>query len=151
VTVCPKDGHPVELDAFYRHLGEDLGSAAWCHPLLEGFLASEYERLAFARQIHLVRDEGETHSPFSVLSAELDRSVGSVTLRPVWWGKDASRTVASYVNVLLREDVSCILFEIDLGEPWHSYFVPALLDHGFVPRFVLPLAGKGDVAVFQHS
>jgi hypothetical protein len=151
VTLCPKDGHPVELDAFYRHLGEDLGSAAWCHPLLEEFLVREYERLAFARQIHLVQDEGETHSPFSVLSAELDRSIGSMTLRPVWWGKDASETVASHVSVLLKEDVSCILFEIDVGRAWHSHFVPALLDHGFEPRFVLPLAGKGDVVVFQHS
>lgn len=151
VRLCPKEGHPVELDAFYRHLGEDLGSAAWCHPLLEEFLAREYERLAFARQIHLVQDEGETHSPFSVLSAELDRSIGSVTLRPVWWGKDASETVACHLSVLLKEDVSCILFEIDVGRAWHSHFVPALLDHGFEPRFVLPLAGKGDVVVFQHS
>lgn len=150
VTVCPENCAPLELEAYFRHLGEDLGGVAWCHPLLEGFLVEEYERLFFAREIQLVRDEGETPSPFSVLSAEFDRSICSVTLRPIWWGLDASQTVASYVEVLLKEGLTCILFEIDLGRPWHSHFVPALLDRDFEPRIVLPLAGRGDVVVFQH-
>ncbi|MEW6141139.1 MAG: hypothetical protein AB1733_23185 [Thermodesulfobacteriota bacterium] len=151
VTLRPKDGQGVELEAYFRHLGEDLGCGVWSHPLLEPFLSEEYRRLFFAREIHPVKEEGETQSSFSVLSADFDRSIGSVTLRPIWWGTDASQTLASYVDVLLREDATCILFEIDLGRPWHSYFVPMLFEHGFEPRLVLPLAAKGDVVVFQHS
>ncbi len=86
-----------------------------------------------------------------VLSAEFDRGASQVTLRPVWWGLDSEENVANHVRVLRDEGMSGILFEIDLGKPWHSRFTTALFSAGFEPRLVLPYAGKGDLVVFQHA
>lgn len=140
-----------EFTAFYRHLQEDAGATVWAHPSIEAFLKAEYRRLAFAREILPVRDDGELSSPFSVLSAEFDRGGQRVTLRPIWWGGDAADLVAAHVDVLTREHVGGLLFEMDLGKPWQCHFAPALLKCGFVPRLVLPYAGRGDLVVFQHS
>jgi anti-sigma regulatory factor (Ser/Thr protein kinase) len=145
------DGSTKDVPVAYRHLEEDPGTSVWTHPALEEFLAGEYRRLAFAREIRRTRNEGETHSPFSVLSAEFDRINGRVILRPVWWGDDLEETVAGYVETLLREGIPSIFFEMDLGKGWHTRFTPALLKNGFTPRLLLPYCGKADLVVFQHS
>ncbi len=145
------DGSSADLRAYYRHLEEDLGSAVWAHPSLEEFLTREYRRLVFARDIRRVKDEGETASPFAVLSAEFDRPQERVTLRPVWWGGDSQAVVALYVAVLRKEQIPCITFEMDLGKPWHCRFAPAVLNSDFEPRFVLPYGGRGDLVVFEHK
>jgi anti-sigma regulatory factor (Ser/Thr protein kinase) len=141
---------PVDLKVFYRHLGEDPGSAVWSHQLLDEILSREYRRLFLAREILHVRDEGETSTPFSVLSAEFNKLLGSVTLRPVWLGRDSVEVVAGYVETLLKEEVGAILFELDLGKPWQSHFTPALLQNGFDPRLILPYGGASDLVIFQH-
>jgi len=146
----PGVGGVTELTAFYRHLEEDTGATVWSHPSIEGFLKDEYRRLAFARELLPVREDGELPSPFSVLSAEFNRAGRGVTLRPVWWGSDATELVAAHVDILTREDISGLLFEMDLGKPWQCHFSPALLECGFEPRLVLPYAGKGDLVVFQR-
>lgn len=148
-TIRAPSGDPVQSEAYYRHLEEDLGMAVWSHPLLEGFLREQYEKLFFARDIQLITSEGETSSPFSVLSAHVDRKVGRVTLRPVWWGKDAEENLADHVRVLKQENIPQIFFEMDLGRSWHSRFTPGLLNTGFEPRLVLPYAGAGDLVMFQ--
>ncbi len=140
----------LEFTAYYRHLEEDLGLSVWSDPSIEPFLTQTYDRLAFAREITPVRSEGESHSAFSVLSAEFDRSAGQVTLRPVWWGNDSESTIAAYLGMLLKEKYNSILFEMDLGKSWHCYFTPPLIKSGFEPRLVLPYAGKGDLVIFQH-
>lgn len=143
-------GTLAELKAYYRHLEEDSGGLVWAHPIIHGFLAAQYGRLAFARDIHTVTDEGEMASPFAVLSAQFDRSRERVTLRPVWWGDDAHSTVESYVRTLRNEAIPFIFFEMDLGKPWQSLFTPALEANGFEPRLALPNGGRADVVVFQH-
>jgi hypothetical protein len=144
-----KTGDSVDMPAYYRHLEEDLGLSVWAHPALEPFLSSEYRRLFFAREIKPVRDEGEFSSDFSVLSAEFDRGAGRVTLHPVWWGNDASETLAAHAETLRREELPNIFFEMDVGLPWHCHFTPGLFSSGFEPRLVLPYAGKGDLVIFQ--
>jgi anti-sigma regulatory factor (Ser/Thr protein kinase) len=145
------DGSRRERMAYYRHLEEDLGNAVWSHPLLQEFLEREYRRTAFAREIRLVDDEGESGSPFSVLSAEFDWHQGSVKLRPIWWGRDAEETLAAHVRTLLGEKLIGIFFEMDLGHPWQTRFTPALFRTGFQPCLMLPYGGKGDLVVFQHT
>jgi anti-sigma regulatory factor (Ser/Thr protein kinase) len=145
------DGTLLEVAACYRHLEEDLGSAVWADPRLEPFLSREYRRLAFAREIRTVEDAGESSWPFSVLSAEFDRSQARVTLRPVWWGRDSNKTVGCHVEAFRREGLSCLLFEMDLGKAWQTRFTPALLDNGFEPRLIIPYGGTGDIVVFEHT
>jgi len=145
------DGALVELTACYRHLEEDLGSAVWADPRLEPFLSREYGRLAFAREIRRVEDAGESSWPFSVLSAEFDRSQARVTLRPVWWGRDSEEIVGAHVETLRKEALSCLFFEMDLGKAWQTHFTAALLDNGFEPRLMIPYGGAGDIVVFEHT
>jgi hypothetical protein len=151
LTLQQSTGPAIQMGAYYRHLTEDAGLAVWAPPDLEAFLRREYGRLFFAREIRTVRDEGESLSPFSVLSAELDRAAGRGTLHPVWWGKDFPETLRAYLDTLVKEGFLNLFFEMDLGKAWHCHFAPALLDLGFEPRLVLPYAGKGDLVVFQHK
>ncbi|MFH1115069.1 MAG: ATP-binding protein [Pseudomonadota bacterium] len=146
-----QDGRFVEMPVFYRHLHEDPGAAVWAHPSLVSFLELDYGRMAFARDIKLISDQGETRSPFSVISAEFDKVRAVVTLRPIWWGDDAEETLSGDVEVLENGGIHCIFFEMDLGKPWHSRFSPALDKNGFRPRLILPNCGKGDIVVFQHG
>ncbi len=150
LTVETPVGRYTEMPVFYRHLQEDPGATVWAHPSLVGFLQREYDRMVFARDIKLIRDEGEIRSPFSVISAEFDKLQAVVTLHPVWWGDDAKETLAGDVEILEHDGIRGIFFELDLGRPWHSRFSPALEENGFEPRFILPNCGKGDIVVFQH-
>ena len=142
---------PSELTVLYRQLVEDPGATVWSHPDLEKFLADQYQRLYLARRIQPVRSEGEATALSSVLSAEFDRTNGLVTLRPVVAGADAEENLARHVEVLEQENLTGILVSLDLGKPWQSAFVPALLKQSFLPRIVMPYAGKGDLVLFQHS
>jgi anti-sigma regulatory factor (Ser/Thr protein kinase) len=151
LTLRLEDGASLELPAYFRDLEEDAGSTVWAHPLLEEFLRNQYGSLCFAREIQLVRDEGESSSPFAVLSAEFDKPADRVVLQPVWWGRDSKETLVGYVSTLVKEGHSTIFFEMDLGMSWQSHFTPALVATGFEPRLVIPHAGKGDVVVFQHT
>ncbi len=151
VTVRTQLGRFARIPMFYRHLHEDPGAAVWAHPSLESFLKREYDRMALARDIKLISDEGEARSLVSVVSAEFDKARSVVTLRPVWWGDDAKETVAVDLEVLKRDGIHGIFFEMDLGRPWHSRFSPALERNGFKPQLILPNCGKGDIVVFQHE
>lgn len=151
LSFCCLDGKSLEIKAYYRHLEEDPGLAVWAHPSLESFLAGEYQRLVFARDIMPVTDEGESTSPYSVLSADFDRPMERVTFHPVWMGKDATHILAAHVASVMKESITNIFFEMDLGVSWHCHFTPALLENGFEPRLVLPYAGRGDLVVFQHK
>ncbi|MBI4963566.1 MAG: hypothetical protein HY913_09845 [Desulfomonile tiedjei] len=138
-----------ELPIFYRELLEDAGTAVWCHPELEAFLKGEFERLFLAREIRLVRSQGEATQAYSVLSAEFDRPNKQVTLNPVLSGTDSEDNLARHVEILTNEGLTNVLFPLDLGEPWQMEFVPALLKNDFEPRLVLPYAGNRDLVVFQ--
>jgi hypothetical protein len=151
VTFLQHDGHRERIMAYHRLLEEDPGLSVWAHPSMEAFLSEEYRRLAFAREILQVTEAGESQSPFSVLSAEIDRESGRATLRPVWWGRDFRATLHAHVQTLLNEDLPNIFFVMDLGESWHCRCAPALASEGFQPSMLLPHAGKADLLVFQHD
>jgi hypothetical protein len=151
LTFRHADGSAQAITSYYRHLEEDVGLSVWAHPALEPFLAAEYGRLFFAREINIVRDEGEGFSPYSVLSSDFDREAGRVTLYPMLLGRDSREALSSHVTTFLNENISSILFEMDLGEAWQCHFTSALLDSGFEPRLLLPYAGKGDRVVFEHQ
>jgi hypothetical protein len=151
LTLSQRSGDALETVAYYRDLSEDLGLSVWAHSSLGVFLNTQYERLFFAREIKQVTEEGESASPFAVISAEFDRAPGRVTLHPIWWGRNAEETLAGYVQTLLKEELPNIFFQMDLGKSWHCHFTPALLKCGFEPRLLLPYAGKGDLVIFQYK
>jgi hypothetical protein len=143
------DGSCVPVEAWFRLLHEDTGSVVWVHPDLDAFLRREYTKLVLPREIRIDRPSGETLPRHSVLSAEFDRPKSRVTLRPMWPGADAEENIERHVRLLESEKILNIHFVVDLGQAWQTVFIPGLLNGGFEPRFVLPYAGKGDLAVFQ--
>jgi hypothetical protein len=151
LTLRNKDNESRTLTAYFRQIHEDLGATSWCHPELEPFLREEYDRLVLPREIRPIRDLGEHQNPFSVLSAEMDRSHAAVILRPLRAGMDAEKNTMDHLMLFRRESIANIFFIIDLGCSWHALFVPGLLKQGFRPRLILPNAGEGDTVVFQEG
>lgn len=144
-------GSCAPVEAWFRLLSEDMGSAVWVHPELEMFVRREYARLALPREIRLDQPSGETLPGHSVLCAEFDRIHGRVTLRPMWPGADAAENIERHVRLMKAENILNINFVVDLGCSWQTVFIPGLMDRGFEPRIVLPYAGKGDLVVFEFG
>lgn len=142
---------PLALEARFRQMQEDPGATAWCHPELEAFLRDEYRRLVLPRDLRTVTDLGEGKPDSSVLSAEVDRGRGVVTLRPIRTGRDAGENLANHLRLFEREPGMSLFFEMDTALPWQADFTPALLAQGFAPRMVLPYAGTGDLVLFQRA
>ncbi len=136
---------------FYRQLKEDPGAQVWAHPELREFLEEAHRRLFLAREVHYTRPEGEKRPEHSVLGAHLDRGQGHVSLRPLWDGRDISSNLSRHLEVLQGEGLATILVLLDLGVPWQSNLVPALLENHFRPRLLLPYGGVSDLLVFQYQ
>lgn len=142
---------PALLEASFRQMQEDPGTSIWCHADLEPFLRETYQRLVLPRNIRLVRDLGEAKSTHSVLSADVDRSQHTVTLRPTRTGADIGENLAGHIRLFEQDARTSLFFEMDTARPWHAEFTPALLANGFFPRLVLPYAGEGDLVIFQRA
>ncbi len=149
VDVYALDGSCVPVEAWFRLLHEDTGSAVWAHPVLGDFLRLEYSRLVLPREIRMDQPSGENLPRHSVLSAEFERLKGRVMLRPMWPGADVEENIERHVRLLEGEKILNIHFAVDLGQAWQSGFIPGLINRGFEPRFVMPYAGVGDVVFFQ--
>lgn len=149
LTLYDEHGSGTPITARFRQMQEDPGTSSWCHPDMEGFLREQYEKLILPREIMPVKDQGEAGNPFSVLSAQFDRPQKRVTLHPILSGKDAEGNIADHLKLFRKEGVHNILFEMDLGNSWHTHFTPGLLRNGFTPRVVIPYGGDGDRVVFQ--
>jgi len=141
------DSRPAR--ARFRMMVEETGEVVWAHPDVVDFLQSEYRRLVFPRDIQTAGSDGEADEPFSVLSAEIDRRLAVATLRPIWPGADNAKNMAAHVELLRREAMATLLFEMDLGRPWQAGFTPGLIALGFYPRMILPHAGSADLLIFQ--
>jgi hypothetical protein len=149
LTFHDRDGSSFEFNARFRQMQEDPGCSVWSHPDLEDFLRREYKRLFLPREIMTVRDQGESKEPFSVLSAEFNRSERYVTLRPVRHGADIEENLRNHLRLFKEESLTAVFFEIDLAFPSQAGFTPFLLNNGFIPRKILPYAGEGDLVTFQ--
>jgi len=144
------DRQPIERPLFFRCLHEDPGGEVWSPEGLKAWLTGEYDRLVLARQIRHIQDMGERRSGPSLFAAEISRHRAEATLRPLWPGADWAANLAGHVRYLREEGLINLLFEVDLGVPWHAELVPVLMDRGFKPTLILPFAGRADIVVFQH-
>ncbi|RJR34842.1 MAG: hypothetical protein C4567_15110 [Deltaproteobacteria bacterium] len=151
VSVYTREGKPGRREAWFRLLHEDLGSLAWVHPEIEDFLREQYERLVLPREIRRVTDEGEQHPRHSVLSATIDRSHASATLRPMWFGTDFAENLGRHLKLLSQEEILNVFFFLDAGKSWQAAFTPGLIENRFKPCMIFPCWGAGDVAVFQFQ
>jgi hypothetical protein len=149
LTFYNNDGSSQILPAYFRQMEEDPGLGVWSHRDLDAWLRGEYQRLVLPRNIQTIANAGETVNRWSVLAADSDRFNSMATLRPIRFGSDAAENLAAHLGLFRKESFRRIFFEMDLGVSWQASFTPALLRSGFLPRLVLPYAGKGDLVVFQ--
>jgi len=136
---------------YFRHLGEDPGSVVRVHRLLVSFVDEVYRRLALPREIVVLEEYGESVPIRSIISIDYIRFLNRAILRPMWFGKDSLDNLRRHLDHVTSQDYRDILIEIDLGIPWHSFFVPTIFDCGFIPRSILPYAGTGDIVIFGES
>jgi hypothetical protein len=150
LTIRSEDGSTTPVDAWFRLMQEDAGSAVWIHNELIDYLETEYRRLVLPREVRPTGLAGETQPPHSVLATEFDRLQGRVILRPMWPGADAEENIAQHVKLLRDESILNILFAMDLGQAWQAGLAPGLLHQQFEPCCLLPYAGEGDVVLFEY-
>jgi len=148
------DGFFEPLDpaglVFYRELEEDNGTLAYVHPDVADFYQSAVQRLYLPRQLHRVEAQGEVQSTRSAFAARMNRPAGKVTLTALWVGEDAASVLKQHVDALRQEGFSEIIFQLDTGESSQAILGPALGSSGFVPRYILPWGGRGDVLVWTQ-
>ncbi len=140
-----------EESYYYRLLDEDLGSRVWADRSVIPFLEKTYDRLVLPREIIPFHNEGEQLPRHSVLSARYEHPKRRVTLRPLWPGEDMEKNLARHVAVFEKEKMVNILFHIDLGISDEALWIPHLLAQHFIPRLVLPYAGRGDILILQYD
>ena len=136
--------------SYFRHMDEDPGCKVAVHPCISEFVGRKYEELFLARHVENIVYAGEFKLAHSVLSAKILRNSGRVILRPLIFGEDAADNLKAHVEMLANEGLPNIFFEMDLGISDYNMFAPALLESSFEPRFLVPLAAKSDVVVFQY-
>jgi len=149
LSLFSAEGPPRRIPAWFRLLREDPGAVVWAHPDLKPYLLERYRELVLPREVRPVEPRPERRPARSVLSSDVYRQASRVILRPLGTGDDIPKNVADHLGRFSSEPIRHILFEMDLGIPWHADFTPALLENGFEPRLILPYAGKRDLVVFQ--
>lgn len=135
----------------YRQLEEDNGAQAYIHPELANFLRESFRQLCLAREIHQVEHQGEQQSPHAAFAVQMDKPAGRVTLACLWPGLDAPQVLQEHVRVLRQEGFGDIKFRLDTGEAEQALLGPALKAAGFLPAWILPWGGRGDIMVLAHQ
>ncbi len=133
----------------YRQLEEDNGTTAYAHPQFAAFLQECYQQLYLPRAAHPVEHQGESLSPCSAFAAQMNRPVGRVTLTAIWVGQDAAPVLLEHVRALRQEGFTEIQFHLDTGVAEQAMLSPALSAAGFVPQWILPWGGRGDILVLM--
>jgi hypothetical protein len=146
-----ENGESFPWHCYYRLLHEDPGAVVWTHEALYDYLEREYARMVLARDIRVLRNLGETRAGHSIFSAETERDLSTVKLRPIWPGADFAANIDRHVRMMQEERIRNVFFILDLGASWHAALVPGLLANGFRPEIILPFAGQADLVVFQHQ
>lgn len=143
------DGASPPVTALFRQMHEDPGSTVWAHERLRPFLEDQHRRLSLPRRIVPPEDRDAAPGVRTVLFTRFDRVRRTATLWPVVAGSDMAENLAAHLKLLADEAPAGVFFSLDLGRPWQAAFAPAVLDAGFTPRFILPYAGVGDLALFS--
>lgn len=137
---------------FYRQINEDAGAAIWISSSIENFVKREKVRMFLPRSIILqdsTASTGGTSGDASVIFTRFDHENMSAIMRPIRFGSDAAANIRAHIDLLSSKKYHDIVFELDLGVPWHCLFAAALTESGFRPEFLFPSAGIADVLAMR--
>ena len=135
---------------YHRQLKEESSGVVYCSGSLLGFLKQEYDRLCLPRQ---VRETAGGHARLreaSVLAVELGYARSLAIIRPLCAGKDMAANLRAHLDLLRGDGIENFQVEIDTGSAEDTAFAAALEEAGFVPRLLIPDAGRGDLVVYDH-
>jgi hypothetical protein len=144
-------GHDSRSVYYFRQLKEESGGAVYCSASLAGFLRKQYDRLCLPRQVREAQEESAPARDASVLAVEPDYSRSLATLRPLCSGRDMAANLAGHLQLLRGEGIANYVFEMDTGSAEDTAFADALAKTGFVPRLLIPDAGRGDLVIYAHA
>ncbi len=135
---------------YYKQLREESGGTIYAPPPLADFLRAEYERLCLPRQVRESSFQDDGRRQDSLFSVDFEPRRSLATLRPLVAGRDMAENLAAHLALLEREGMRNAIVEIDAGRSADTAFAPALYAAGFLPRLLLPEAGKGDLVIFAR-
>lgn len=150
IALRGKDGVDRRLSYYYRALDESGGAAVYCRASLATFLAAEYDRLCLPRQLRVGGDDAARRHSASVLAVEIDPLLTLATLRPLCAGPDMAANLTAHIGLLAAQGLRNVQFELDTGRTDDTAYAAALEEAGFVPRLLLPDAGRGDLVIYDH-
>lgn len=157
IELAARAGAPLRSDYYFRQLKEESGGIVYCDGALATFLAGEYERLCLPRQLRETSGESAAaRRAASVLAVEfshfntVDAAHALATLRPLCAGRDMAANLAAHVKLLRGDNIANIQVEIDTGRSDDTAFAQALEQTGFVPRLLIPDAGRGDLVIYDQ-
>lgn len=145
------DGTRQSFEACHRHMAEDMGAAVWSCPRTETFLRAEYERHFLLRDIRLVTPQGGRIPERSLFGTEVRASRAEAVLTPLLNGTDAGENAVRHACCLHAEGVRNVFVHLDLALAWQAGLAETLMEHGFRPVLLHPLAGRSDVLVLRHE
>lgn len=148
------DGEPAAAPSvwthYYKQLREESSGTVYAEPRFARFLRGEYARLFLPRQVRETSAQNEGRSSHSLLSVDFEHGRSLATLRPLVTGRDMAENLAAHLSLLEQEGIRNAIVEVDTGRNEETAFAPALYASGFLPRLVLPDAGKGDLVIFAR-
>lgn len=133
---------------YYKQLREESGGVVYAEPRFAEFLRAQYDRLFLPRQVR--ETSSASGGDDSVLSVDFEQRRSLATLRLLASGSDLAENLAAHLTLLAREHIANVLVEVDCGRADEIGFVSVLYDAGFLPRLLIPDAGRGDLVVFAR-
>ena len=135
---------------YYRQLKEDAGGVVYCQGPMARFVRAEYARLCLPRQVRETSVPAGLATEASVLAVELEYARSLATIRPLCAGKDMAANLSAHLDVLRAQGIRNFIVEIDSGRSEETAYSSALAETGFVPRLLIPAAGRGDILIYDH-
>jgi len=135
---------------YYKQLREESGGVVYAEPRFAAFLRAEYDRLCLPRQVRETSSASQGTGDASVLSVDFEHRRSLATLRLLAQGNDLAENLAAHISLLAHEQIGNVFVEIDSGRDEEIGFVSVLYAAGFLPRLLMPDAGRGDLVVFAR-
>lgn len=150
LTLAAAEGETTAWTHYFRQLREESGSAVYADPRFAEFLRAEYERLCLPRQVRDLPAAGARRPAASALTVEFEHGRSLATLRPLCAGTDMPENLAAHLELIEAEGIRNVIVEIDTGRADDAAFAPSLNELGFLPRLLVPDAGRGDLVLFAR-
>ena len=150
--VAGREAEDLVWSHYYKQLREETGGVVYAEPRFAAFLRAEYNRLCLPRQVRETSsaiNEVRTDDA-SVFSVDFEHRRSLATLRLLAKGNDMAENLSAHLTLLAHEKIGNVLVEIDSGREDEIGFTSVLYDAGFLPRLLMPDAGRGDLVVFAR-